>query len=142
MSFLPRPFLFAAAAVAMAPVAAHALVLVGNPPDVTINMPGADDADVLVDITYQPCQGSPTVETDVSGDMIEGIALNPPAGEICSIVVDLDEDVTINGTNASGEFEILVEADEFDVTINGSPVTLKYTVISGSVSTAPELRID
>jgi len=143
MPSLLRPLPITAAL--LAPTIANAVVIVGNPHDVeaaSIQMPGADHANVLLDVTYEPCDGPSTVDSDVSADLVEGFTFDPPSGELCRIVVDLNDDVVITGTNASGEFEVVVAAGEFDVTDDDLPLTLAYTVVSGSVGSAPELHVD
>lgn len=123
------------------PWVAHAVVIIWNPASAEITMPDATDADVVVDITYEPCSGTPTTELAVSGDLLDGVSLNPPSAEICGVILDPGGDVQITGFNAHGEFEITIDAAEFDVTGDDLPKDLPFTVVSGTVTSGPVLDI-
>lgn len=133
--------LLASTLAALVPFHAHAVVGVGNPGDLRVSMAGATDATAIVTVV-ESCPGGDTIlEDQISVDLLAGLGLDaPPAG--CTHDISIETDLTIEGSNSSGVFEIVVDASEFEANERDLPLTLAYTVVSGTVTSAPVLLLD
>ncbi|MEN0061279.1 MAG: hypothetical protein AAGA48_03960 [Myxococcota bacterium] len=133
----------AAAATMLAPLTAHALVIIWNPGKLEVTVDGASEASIEIDsLTYVPCDGAAVTEEDFSGDLVAGLLLDPPSPEICSMTLTPSDDVVISGTNGNGPFEITVSASEFSFDGEDLPKSLPFNITFGTVPGPVMLNVE
>ncbi|MEO0602404.1 MAG: hypothetical protein AAF211_13260 [Myxococcota bacterium] len=126
---------------------AHAIVSWGNPGGAAIGVAGPDletATTASATMTWWPCDSDiPVIQyTETEIDLIEGwLGESSSAGPMCSVDLDFDETIDLDGTSAGGAFALAIAPTTVTLTPTEPKVGIAYTVTSGSYTGTLEIGV-
>lgn len=148
MSTLPTAFGFLAPLLMMTTGVAEAGVIWWNPAAAVSVYVEVDGATVgVADVSgleWERCSGTGVENQSGSTnvDMIGTGFLGSYASNMCAVTVTFSGAFDVEGTNASGAYDITIDDIEVRVTSDDPTAELSYTVNSGSIPDAPILVVE